>query len=343
MRGLRSIQKAQVLVAVLLVLLAAAAVFKTNELKPSVLRAQWTDVCNNYVTESHANDWIGAARLDPVDRSLPIGPVWLVDWAGITLPIPAVDYTKVVVDRGHREGLLDLTLSGEGVSIKLRWLQPEEPRGVGIGHETLLDVYHTDAGRDAMARHVGAHMTSRGPYLARTHSLDEISCEEGREDPELPTLVSLMVYSKQLRFSPGPSQFDVPGAAGEFLGGTAKRLSSGRWEVVVFQPDAAVPPAVIRYEVASDLYAEIGHHVASEKSVPTAEQPPWLSPVNTLLADLTSKNVEAVGNAFNRSAVDPSSRLSLAELQRVLDGEKPWESPSSERKAEIRKANEVVF
>jgi hypothetical protein len=40
MRELSSIQRAQVLVAVLLVLLAAATVFQKNEYKPSVLRAK---------------------------------------------------------------------------------------------------------------------------------------------------------------------------------------------------------------------------------------------------------------------------------------------------------------
>lgn len=345
MKDLSRIQKASLLIAVAFVMLVLLKSLNSpSHSSPAgwgLPPAEWGPTCEKYVADSRAAGMTGAKPLPPVDTSKPPPPVWLLSWAGVTVPIPAVPFDEVILDHGPREGLMELTLRTREprTSVELRWQPADEPIRQ-YWPQDLRDVCDAPDGKAAWDDAFGDHFLTRAHWWARQHTLDEVTCSKERIAQDLPILLSTGAFSAQLSFGPPNPKFDITNPG--ILGGTAEHQGVGRWSIVLLPLDVTTPPAEIRYELL-ERYDVLGNHVGNSALTSVGDQPLWFAPMAQLLTRLDQEGIDALLDAFNRSGVAPSSRLGLAELQRIVDGEKSWGETSPHRKVETRQKNEVVF
>ncbi len=296
------------------VLFAGNAIAQTSEI-PELIAEGWEceSLRDSLENEPAANLVYSDRPPVPSDLS-----VWKFDRGGVTVPVPAVAYTDVLVVRPQPETPVLVYFFKEAEDDSIRTIIGQYPKEEPIVDLFSPDSEPTDEGRALTEQLFG------GPVALETlidlgyeHRPDDLTCEDDRWQTEVPVGLGLILSS--LGAPGGEPQAVYRQDSGGWLI-KSEQDNWVAWQASILRSDSYIDISTIL--PASHPAANLGlaiDHSSLASVTEAADRPQWLDVLETAIAEDTEASWEAFASAIEAAQLSDRSVESAREVAGSAD------------------------
>ena len=241
----------------------------------------------------------------PLPKDIVRQPSWKLTWYGRQIPLPAIQYTDVLVIQNKDNSLLLLEgqIAGQTASIALSRFPKAEP---------LADIFTEYVGPGkAQTSSDGIALTQKlfgGPVsleqlsaIGYRHTLADVTCDEAKWQEEVPIAIALIIKGIAIPIGPKTSAYNLN--PGVLIAGQSE--SKGQWWSQWHDE---------KYDTDLKLTLPEGHQQGNlgfalgQTDWPVAPNAPvWLGQLEAAIANPTRQNWQALQVALKKAKMSDKS------------------------------------